>query len=346
MLACPSSFHPRDIARTNNRYLDQYLAAAESLGFRTTQHEADPRTWIIHGNGRRLSVRAAILGCNGELARRVASDKLLTHRVLGDHGIPMPDFRYFDSEDGVANERIHKAIDYARGRYPVVAKARTGLQGRNVHANLRNEGELREALESLCIAGFDEFLVEQHVGGREYRVKMFDDEVVGVIEKTAALVTGDGVSTVRQLIDAENRRRRHRSLALITIDSHVTRHLSRSEIGLDDRPAVNERFALTAEITGRYGCGLRDVPTDSVPAAATALFRWVMTATGLRWAGLDYRCEDITDVDQAGRGRVIEINSAPTPMEFSEGLSRPRYLQTATTVLDRYFRPVETNRTG
>lgn len=47
-------------------------------------------------------------------------------------------------------------------------------------------------------------LIEKFIPGREFRIFIINDEVVGILHRVPANVTGDGVLNIGQLIDMKN----------------------------------------------------------------------------------------------------------------------------------------------
>ena len=88
----------------------------------------------------------------------------------------------------------------------------------------------------------ERLLVERQATGPEYRVLVLDGEPVGIVRRDAPHVTGDGRSTIIELVDAENRRR-------VTADGDAG--LRPLELDLDALFTMREQ-----------GLSLRSVPGD------------------------------------------------------------------------------------
>lgn len=331
-------FHPDHLAVTGNRFTNQYLAAAARLGLDAVPAPEAAHTWMIEGHGRRLSVRAAVLGCNNPVAIRTAGDKYLTHLRLADHGIAMPEFiNYHAGVRAQWDAASTEASRWAQGRYPVVVKSTTGSGAQNVFVDIDNGEELVLALRALRTARVNRFLVESQQYGTLYRVTVFDGEIVGVFAKFPGVAVGDGRATLRELVRATDAERRDCGMWPIPLGRQVVRHLRKHGLDLQSVLPAGVRQTLTAEVSGRLGCRREPVALDSLSEAARALFRRAALASGLRWTGFDYICDDVTDPARAHLGTFIEVNSAPTPSEFVPGMTRDAYLAVATTVLARYF---------
>ncbi len=326
------------IAVTRNRFTNQFLAAADGLGLEYRPLFSDRNTWVISGRGRRLTVRAAILGCNDRLATRFSSNKYLTHLRMQLHGIPMPGFcRFIARDDHGWDIARREARAFARDRYPVVVKSVRGSGAMNVYVDIEDDAELDWALGMLRSAGVEDFLVESQLGGRLHRIQVFDGDIIGVVHKHPGTVVGDGVSTIRELVGVDDGSRKSSGQGCVIFGNQILRHLARFGLTPDSVLPCGAIRTLAGEISGRLGCRIEPLPVERVPAKARALFLRAAAASGLRWVGLDYFCDDITDPALAHSGAFNEINSAPVPRDFEPGMTRDHYLGKATLILSRYF---------
>ena len=143
-------------------------------------------------------IRATMTSQTSALAVDVASDKELTTKLLGAAGLPVPRSEAVRSAD--------RAVELAkRIGYPVVVKPLDGNHGRGVCLDLQDEADLRAAYptaEEQSRRGW--VIVENHVVGKDYRVLVVGGRMVAIAERVPAHVIGDGVHTVRELVDETN----------------------------------------------------------------------------------------------------------------------------------------------
>src|SRR5262249_61874196 len=96
---------------------------------------------------------------------------------------------------------------------PVVIKPRNGNQGRCVTVEVNTPAQAGRAYRRAAAgSGSSEVIVETYVPGKDYRVLVTGGRVSAAAELRPATVTGDGTSTVMEVIDALNAdpRPRHR----------------------------------------------------------------------------------------------------------------------------------------
>lgn len=85
--------------------------------------------------------------------------------------------------------------------------------GQNVHTNIKNEEELKAILNNLnSMSTYSNFIIEKHYAGKEYRVYVVGNKVVGAIHRIPANITGDGINNIRTLISMKNKERKNKPL--------------------------------------------------------------------------------------------------------------------------------------
>jgi cyanophycin synthetase len=163
----------------------------------------------------------------------IGRDKNETKKYLEKANVPHPKGARFLDEDN-----HDKIVSYANSiGYPVVLKPTDGSFGRGVVTNIQNEEELLQALEHVRgRLGYGDVLLEQHIPGKEYRLYVVADKVVGAMNRIPSNVTGDGVSTIKQLIDKKNKVREQNPRLIscpIKIDERLTNYIASQGLTLD-----------------------------------------------------------------------------------------------------------------
>ncbi|MER3436369.1 MAG: cyanophycin synthetase, partial [Chloroflexota bacterium] len=227
--------------------------------------------------------------------------------------------------------------------FPVVVKPLDGNHGRGVCLDLKDENEVRQMFpvayrESRAGA----VVVESYITGRDYRILVINNQVVAVAERVPAHVTGDGVHTVRELVDITNADPRRgvgheKVLTRITIDAQTMETLERQGIGLDDVPAEGQVVWLKQ--TGNMSTGGTSIDrTDDIHPENAELARQAAMVVGLDIAGIDFIAPDISaSVRQTG-GAIVEVNAGPGfRMHTHPTEGHPRHVGRA--VIDMLFPP-------
>ncbi len=175
----------------------------------------------------------------------ICRDKSITKEVLSKSGISVPEGKRFPQE--AADEEI---ITYAHTLgFPLVVKPTNGDMGIGVVPNIQSEDELKKALQYVRYElKFPDVIVEQYIAGKEYRVYVVNNEVVSAIHRIPANVTGDGISTIKQLIEKKNfeRKQNPRLMScLIKMKQEMIDFLHRKGYTLETVPPKGETVFLT-----------------------------------------------------------------------------------------------------
>ncbi|WP_020006104.1 acylphosphatase [Salinicoccus albus] len=131
---------------------------------------------------------------------RICQNKEKTKKILDDQNVPIPKGEIFDVND----DQIYV---YAQDiGFPVVIKPLSGSMGRGVYTNISNFDELKNAIGDFKKRyNYKGIIVEKHYYGKEYRVYVVGDNVIGATNRVPANIQGDGVNTVRDLIEIKNK---------------------------------------------------------------------------------------------------------------------------------------------
>ncbi|MFU1915087.1 cyanophycin synthetase [Bordetella avium] len=252
------------------------------------------------------------------IAEGISRDKDLTKSILETCGVPVPEGHLVDSVEQAwaAAERIG---------LPVVIKPYDGNHGRGVFTNLST----REEVESAYAVAVDEgsgVIVERFVPGNEHRLLVVGDRMVAAAAGELAWITGDGVSTVEDLIDSQintdprRGRTENHPLNPVRLDSAARLEIARQGLTAESVPAEGRRVLIQ-----RSGNVAFDV-TDRVHPDTAELVALAARAVGLDIAGVDLVAEDISRPLAEQRGAIVEVNAGPgllMHIKPAEGTPRP-----------------------
>jgi cyanophycin synthetase len=88
------------------------------------------------------------------------------------------------------------------GGAPVVVKPQDGNQGKGVAVNLSTREQIEAAYAIAEVS--DEVLVERYLPGHDYRLLVVGDKLIAAARRDPPLVIGDGVHSIRQLVERVN----------------------------------------------------------------------------------------------------------------------------------------------
>lgn len=243
------------------------------------------------------------------VALSICSYKEATRRLLKRVDVPVPKGRVFSTADW------DLAVEYAdRIGYPVVCKPVAGLRGIGVVANIQNRTELESALKLYRQSelGDDDFVIEEHVPGEDYRIVVIGDQVVASVVRAPASVTGDGQHTIADLIEYKNRARRenpHLSSRLIKINDSVEYQLRLRNLSFSSVPTPGQVVTLANSANLSQGGDSFEIADEMHPSIKELSVKAVQAIPGLGFCGLDMLIEDHTKPIWEQRVTVIELNA-------------------------------------
>jgi len=281
-------------------------------------------------------IRATMTSETSAIAVDVASDKDLTTRLLGAAGLPVPKQESVRTADQAVNAAN-------RIGYPVVVKPLDGNHGRGVCLDLEDENDVREAFltaEGQTRRGW--VIVESFVTGKDYRCLIIDGRLAAVAERVPASVTGDGASTIEELVDLANADPRRgvgheKVLTRIKVDESATGLVKEQGFELSDIPPAGETVRLA--LTGNMSTGGISIDrTFEAHPENVEIAEEAARMIGLDIAGIDFICPDITQPVRETGGAICEVNAAPGfRMHTHPTIGEPQFI--AKPVVDMLFPP-------
>jgi cyanophycin synthetase len=271
------------------------------------------------------------------IAESISSDKDLTRRLLQSCGVPVPEGRIVDDPEDAWGAAQDVGL-------PVVVKPSDANHGRGVSTDLNTRAEI-EAAYRLAEQEGSEVIVERFVRGDEHRLLVVGGKLVAATKGEVATVTGDGVSTVTELIDrqlnTDPRRGEHEDfpLSLITYeeDPTVLLVLERQGYGPDSVPPQGKTVLVQSRGNLAFDC------TDKVHAGVAQAAALAARVVGLDIAGIDLVAEDISRPLEEQGGAIVEVNAGPgllMHLKPAEGEPRP----VGRAIVDHLFPEVEDGR--
>ena len=195
---------------------------------------------------------------------------------------------------------------------PVITKPNLGSRSRHTMIHLYT-------LEDLII-GFRKakklsplVVIEEELNGFLYRGTLVGGKLVGVVRRDQPEVHGDGVHTVRQLMEEENKRpeRNGPIFHKIVVDKETEKEFKRQNITLDDIPEKG-RIIFFSQKTSRGCGGTTTEVTDSIHPENVKMLERLGAYLKDPLVGVDFIMEDEKKpwFEEQHCG-IIECNSLP-----------------------------------
>ena len=256
---------------------------------------------------RQKRIQAAETSDTSAIAESIAQDKELTKMLLHAAGVPVPNGRVVETvEDAWAAAQEIAA--------PVVIKPRDGNQGKGVAVNISTQAQVTAAFNA-AVKISDEIIVERYLPGHDYRLLVIGKHLVAAARRDPPQVIGDGVHTIRQLVDKVNsdplRGEGHAtSLTKIRFDDIALATLTKQNYDAESIPPQGARIVLRNNANLSTGGTATDVTDDVHPElAARAIAAAQMV--GLDICGVDIVCNSVHKPLEEQEGGVVEVNAAP-----------------------------------
>lgn len=227
----------------------------------------------------------------------IAHNKYLTKLFCERLDIPYPK-TYLSTED---YSRVFEQTQ------SVVVKPMDGAHGEGITVGIADQAGLEQAVARANKVS-TKVLIQEQVTGDDYRVLFIDKKYAATIKRRPAEVVGDGVSTIRQLIEKENTNplrgaNYQKSMEYISIEN--AEQFLGEKIDTDV-PGNGEHYRVVGVANLSSGGSAQDV-TDNIPELMKEFAEKLVRELDMGICGVDFmwsgRTEDIP--------YVIEINATP-----------------------------------
>ncbi|WP_273829567.1 N-acetylglutaminylglutamine synthetase [Pseudomonas sp. SBT1-2] len=262
-----------------NPYARIIVEEAHRRGIDVQVDDAEAGMFTLSHGGRRVRCRESLSDLTSAISMSLCQDKSLTHKVLKQAGLNLP----AQQLAGNADDNLAFLDEHER----VVVKPLDGEQGQGVAVDLRTIEELQQAIDNA--RRFDSrVLLESFHEGLDLRILVIGFEVVAAAIRRPAEVIGDGQHSIRELIEAQSRRRQAATggESKIPLDQETQRALQAAGHGYDSILAAGERLFVRRTANLHTGGTLEDVTAILHPQLVDAAIR-AARALDIPMVGLD-----------------------------------------------------------
>lgn len=311
---------------------------ALALGLNTTRYSKGAFT-ATDGESEPVPFKWSRNPLSSAASLALCTHKEATRMQLQQAGVPVPAGRTFARGDYATAKEFVNRIGY-----PVVVKPSMGVRGIGVVAGIQDEEQLDAALKLMAGSrlGDQDFIVEKHVHGADYRIVVIGDEVIAAIQREPASVLGDGTSTIGELLIAKNiarKRNPHLWARPAKYDDAARHELEKSGRSLDTVLPKGERQLLANTCSLSQGGDSIDVLDEMHPSIKEASVAAVKAMPGLYFCGVDFLLEDHTKPLNQQDAGICELNAhaAIGNCEYPMfGTGRPVAKTMMRAAVDRY----------
>ena len=284
-------------------------------------------------------IQATVTSRTSHIAVELAQDKEETNKILANCGLPVPRQELVRSA-----ERAVRAAE--RLGYPVVTKPYDGNHGRGISIGLAGPAEVRAGYAAAAEHSAS-VIVETYLQGEDHRLLVVNGELIAATRRTPGRVIGDGVHSIRELVDSVNRDPRRgvgheKVMTRLELDAQADMMLARQGLSADSTVPLGQVVLLRSTANISTGGTATDV-TDIIHPDNRDMAVRAVTAIGLDVGGVDFLCPDIAESYKNVGGGICEVNAAPGfRMHVAPSEGTPR--DAAGPVIDMLFPPGAVSR--
>jgi len=262
----------------------------------------DRDLWEISKNKKSLRVRLHEFPLDNNIVLKICGRKPLVHKLLSEQNIPVPSHVTFTADN------YTNAIDFFNNRKnSVVVKPCDGYAGLGVTTHIDTIAELEKAIVIASLYD-DTLMIEEQIVGENYRILIYKGKILHAVRRTGQHVTGDGKSTIKQLINLKPNE--------VSNDDDLIFTLSAQDIKLEDIPEKNKKVLIRsvgsdfnggAELRTIYDTVVTEDIHDSVAEDAINSTNVV----GALLSGVDIITTDLGKNLRDTGGIINEVNTTP-----------------------------------
>lgn len=234
-------------------------------------------------------------------------NKVVTKKILATNGIKVPigqDFINFDDAFSFAKE--------LGGKFVVKPKSTNFGLGINIFKDKADLDDVKNAID-IAFTHDKTIIIEEFINGNEYRFLVIGDETVGVLNRVPANVLGDGIRTIKELVEIKNqdslRGKGYKTpLEKIQIDDNVKMFLKAQAIDENYIPKKDEVIYLRHNSNVSTGGDSIDL-TDEIHPIFKKIAVDATKAIGAKICGVDIIIDNYKN--ENSDYSIIELNFNP-----------------------------------
>ncbi|MBC2853685.1 bifunctional glutamate--cysteine ligase GshA/glutathione synthetase GshB [Cetobacterium sp. 2G large] len=239
----------------------------------------------------------------------IMENKVVTKKVLEKENIIVPQGKdYFNIEEAKS--------DYRKYGAGIVIKPKSTNFGLGI--TIFKEEFSKEDYEKALEIAFKEdnsILIERFIKGKEYRIFVIGDEVVGILHRVPANVKGDGERSIKELVEEKNldplRGIGYKTpLEKIRLEDPEKLFLKGQGLTIEYIPKKDEVVYLRENSNISTGGDSLDY-TDDILDAYKKIAIKASKAVGAKICGVDMMIEDIKNPNPIDNYAIIELNFNP-----------------------------------
>jgi cyanophycin synthetase len=245
--------------------------------------------------------RGGNLPINNAAAADLARDKYATNYYLKKAQINVPNSIILNNNK---NNNLRRLESFSkRSNCNLYIKPNFGYEGIGVYKltskTIINPNTIEQILNEKNL------ILQEEIIGKDYRVVMLKEKIIFLYERKHLKITGDGKSTINQLI---NKKIKNSNQVISSDDTRITNCLANQGYSKDNILKKNKQVLVFDTTNLSTGGTIHNLSISRVSKEIVADLGRISKIMDLTFFAVDIICPDITnDISY----KVLEINSAP-----------------------------------
>lgn len=246
-------------------------------------------------------------------AEYICKNKPVTKEFLRQNNISIPKGYILTNKD----PQSYWSQVYNSLQKPIIIKPTNGSKAKNVFTDITNKKEYIAIITKFRKIEQTDLLVEEMFKAPEYRILATNKKILGIIKRIPANITGNGKSTIKQLIEKKNaqpiRNNPNSPYKKIKINQKVTNFLKDQNLNLQTILSPNQQVFLLPQtaVSIDNGGDTIDVTDLAHPSIKKIAIQAIKSIPGLSYTGIDLLTKDITKQQTSSSYSILELNTNP-----------------------------------
>lgn len=241
---------------------------------------------------------------NNDQTERYSINKELGYRFAQAHDVPIP-FTLL-AKPNLSDNQLEAIL---KKHSPLIVKPTNSSASKGLSLNITTLAILKEAITDAQMIS-DSVVIQEQVDGEEIRIITLKGKFFCALLRRTARITGDGVSSVAQLIEKENENRENLRFEYIVYPQLDEKIISKTFIKSQAVLPRGEMLELNRSTMISGGCSAYDV-TKRIDPGYVRIAEKLTKALQAGFLTIDIFCKDFSQPPKPGNHYFIEFNTSP-----------------------------------
>lgn len=228
--------------------------------------------------------------------------KDITSKLLIANNLPTPNMECFYKKTYNKKTALKKL---KKLHYPIIIKNSSGSNSIGIFPDINNPDEAIKILNKY-IPKYSDMVAQEMVFGKEYRILVLNNKIIGALEMIHPHIIGDGISNVRELIQTLQLTTKKKT----NFNKQLKLFLKKQSVSLTTIISKGKKIYFKSNSCLAEGGKTKDV-TLIVNKEIENICVNASKVVGRYLVGIDVICQDITRKPTKKTFNILEINSRP-----------------------------------